>query len=177
MLWAFHLLLTAYCSFADAAPQRSLILAQSYTTTTGEARTLTSSIVAGATGGAIASTTPDSDAQVNCTAIDNVFDQSCWGTLNLTEYLTHWNQTVKRCRPLAGDDGADCCVIDEPWTTCFLRLGHHASVSLDCTTITSSGCIYNGFMDVDVSIRPQVHYIMKNIYCKWESGKEHAHGI
>lgn len=166
MLWALGLLPVACFPSVSAAPKVSLLLAQSYTTTTGTARTNTSLAAAGATGAVTAINTSNVGVQANCAAIDGVFNESCWGVLGLTDYLTHWNQTVKRCNPLNGDDGADCCEVDEAWTTCFLRLGHGASVSLDCTSITGDGCIYNADMNVDVSIRPQVHYMMKTIYCE-----------
>lgn len=105
--------------------------------------------------------TPVQAQSVNCTDLRASTDASCWETLNLTAWLTNWNQTTPTCSE--DQDDADCCDIGEAWNKCFLRLGHGASGS-DCTEINAQACSWTQYLNVDRSIAPQVFYIMTNIY-------------
>ena len=60
--------------------------------------------------------------QINCTDIDADLDQSCWATLNLTNWLNDWSP------PMCGgrDQGVNCCDTVEEWSSCFLKLGLHS---------------------------------------------------
>ena len=171
MLLAFGLLLTACLASVHASVLRlgsedTGDAAQSYTSTTASARTVTSEIAAAATGITTESTTSSASITVNCTAPNALYDESCWGALNLSDWLLNWNQTVKRCGP-GHTSGVECCMVDEAWVTCFLRLAHKSPVGLGCGIITQSGCIENDFLSVDSSILPQVRYVNKNIYCEY----------
>ena len=170
MFLAFGLLLTACLASVQASVLRlgsedTEGASQSYTSTTASARTVTSEIAAAATGISTESTTSNASITVNCTAPNALYDESCWGTLNVSDWLLNWNQTVKRC---GSEDtpGVECCMIDEAWVTCFLRLAHKAPVGRGCGIITQSGCVENDFISVDTSILPQVRYVNKNIYCE-----------
>lgn len=111
---------------------------------------------------------------VNCTDIHAVYDQSCWGQLNLSDWLINWNQTVPICGVRGTvTDNSKCCIPDapgttqlgEPWSTCFLRLAT-ATSGLDCSQISSRYCSLDVPVQVDASIEPQVHYVVKNLVSK-----------
>lgn len=106
----------------------------------------------------------------NCTDLGASFDARCWNDLNLTTYLFNWNATTRVCdevQSAADNDGSNCCKPDEPWTTCYLRLAH-GSPGQDCSQINPQMCTYSSLMDpyMDPSIKPEVQYVMKNIYCE-----------
>ncbi len=110
----------------------------------------------------------------DCTDLKASFDSRCWAELDLTAYLTDpvtgWNNTVRRCdvaETARNDDGADCCKADEVWTTCYLRLAH-GSPGQDCSQINAQSCSYQSTLDpnMDPAIKPKVQYMMRNIYCK-----------
>ena len=106
----------------------------------------------------------------NCTDLGAAFDSHCWVDLNLTAWIFNWNATTRVCgtEETADDnDGSNCCKPDEPWTTCFLRLAH-GSPGQDCSQINPQTCTYSSTLDpyMDPSIKPEVQYVMKNIYCK-----------
>lgn len=108
----------------------------------------------------------------NCSDLKAAFDSRCWQELGLSAYLmdpeTGWNHTTRVCSDLEStenNDGSDCCKVGEPWTTCYLRLAH-GTPGQDCSQINSQFCSYQSDLDpmMDVSIKPQVQYVMKNIY-------------
>lgn len=102
---------------------------------------------------------------INCTDPEAAFDVSCWGQLDLSNWLnnptTGWNKTTQVCN--ATQDSANCCIPGEAWTTCFLRLGHRYG-GADCTQINVQTCSLDLSQNTPPGITPQVHYIMKNIY-------------
>lgn len=93
-----------------------------------------------------------------------VFVSSCWTTLGVSNYLrdpvTGWNHTIPVC-----SDSTKCCLLNEAWTTCYLRLGRGVAGE-DCTTMDDSQCKWNGEISsfLDPSIYAQVRYVMKSIY-------------
>ena len=102
-------------------------------------------------------------ATYNCT--DLQADQSirCWTELGLSDYVVGWNQTTPTCRATGNDDGANCCVSDEPWTTCFLRLSY-GTAGTDCSIIDPQACVLDSLSpNLDPSIAPKVAYVVWNI--------------
>lgn len=93
-----------------------------------------------------------------------VFVSSCWTTLGISDYLenteTGWNHTIPVC-----SDSTKCCLLNEAWTTCYLRLGRGVAGE-DCTTMDDSQCKWNGEISssLDPKIYAQVRYVMKSIY-------------
>ena len=100
---------------------------------------------------------------VNCSDLHAPTDSSCWQGLNLTAWLTNWNQTTPTCND--DQDGANCCQVGEAWNKCFLRLARGSSGS-DCTQINAQACTWSQYeyLAVDQDIAPQVFYVMTNIY-------------
>ena len=112
----------------------------------------------------------------NCTDLKAPFDSRCWRELGLSGFLmdptTGWNHTVRMCSDVESaenNDGSDCCKQGEPWTTCFLRLAH-GTPGQDCSQINSQFCSYQSDLDpsLDISVKPEIQYIMKNIYGEFD---------
>ncbi len=103
--------------------------------------------------------------RVNCYNIRSAFDSSCWGVLDLSDWLnnptTGWNHTHPPCDMT--QDSSQCCVAGEPWTTCFLRLGHGTGGS-DCSQINVQTCSLDLHQSVNDTVAVQYHYVMKTIY-------------
>ena len=108
----------------------------------------------------------------NCTDLQASFDSRCWQELGLSGYMmdpnTGWNHTIRICSQVQSaenNDGSDCCKVGEPWTTCYLRLAH-GTPGQDCSQINSQFCAYQSDLSpsLDPNVKPQVQYIMKNIY-------------
>ena len=120
------------------------------------------------------STTLEERDTYNCTDLQANFDSRCWDQLDLSGYLmnptTGWNHTVRICSDVENaenNDGSDCCKQGEAWTTCYLRLAH-GTPGQDCSQINSQFCSYQSTLasNLDPNTRPEVQYIMKNIYCE-----------
>ena len=45
----------------------------------------------------------------------------CWNVLDIPDYLSEWQKNVAVCPELEYTNG--CCILGEPWSSCFLRLG------------------------------------------------------
>ena len=115
---------------------------------------------------------------VNCTDLSAAFNSQCWQELQLSNFLLGggewgegWNKTTRVCDTQSTDvnnnDGTNCCLPGEAWTTCFLRLAQGGGTQ-DCSQINAQFCsmpsenaLSAGLAD---SIRPEVQYIQKNIY-------------
>ena len=96
-----------------------------------------------------------------CHDLAGLYEESCWQALDLNAYLTNWNQTTPIC---TGSISSNCCQALEPWSTCFLRLARGAA-DKDCHVIgTGQACSFDKDQIVDISIAPQVHYVLRNIY-------------
>lgn len=111
--------------------------------------------------------------QVNCTNPNALFFESCWDILKIQDYLvapeTGWINTIRYCQDSGGNtwdnDGSNCCVTGEAWSTCYLRMAIPGS-SHDCTSASGGRCSESMIDDIDVAdeIRPFVRYTVKNIY-------------
>lgn len=110
--------------------------------------------------------------EVNCLDPGAPYDESCWETLNLTNWITDWKTNAPTCT--SADDGTHCCNPDtapnEPWTACFLRLAL-ANADYDCTVFNGDSCGLVGFElspDIltlgNVTLSAQYRYIVRNIY-------------
>ncbi|KAM0802347.1 hypothetical protein BDR22DRAFT_819880 [Usnea florida] len=105
-------------------------------------------------------------AAVDCNSTDSeaFYDASCWASLNLTNWLSTW-QAPSVC----GDTGSgrNCCLENEAWSTCFLRLGTGNS-GYNCSQISvnTNVCAYSGALasDLDPSIQAQVRYVLRTIF-------------
>ena len=103
---------------------------------------------------------------VNCTDPRADFFEECWGELNLTAWLQNWNQTTRICGTIdngTDNDGSDCCMADQAWTTCFLHLAHGVA-GADCSEINAQPCSWNPDFMRTLSISPEAYYVMRNIY-------------
>lgn len=57
---------------------------------------------------------------------------ACWEVLDIPTYLSEWQKTVRVCPGLEYTNS--CCVREEPWSLCFLRLGWEQAPG-DCVGI------------------------------------------
>ncbi|KAL8980333.1 MAG: hypothetical protein Q9205_004558, partial [Flavoplaca limonia] len=71
---------------------------------------------------ALPQTQPTRQYVVNCTNERAITDVSCWNTLKVADYLASWTRTTPNCTGTT-PNGVGCCISDEPWSTCFIRLG------------------------------------------------------
>ena len=128
-----------------------------------------------------ASENPPPKRAVNCLAPNAPYDESCWSTLDLTNWLNNWNKTVPKCH--GSDDGSKCCgpsnQPNEPWTTCFLRLSL-GDADYDCTELNQKACSLEGFKldsSVNGSSVAQTRYIIRNIYGKYHNVSPAIHSL
>ena len=98
------------------------------------------------------------------------YDESCWGSLGLSDWLKNWNATAPKCA--GADDGSSCCGPsnnpNEPWTTCFLRLAL-GNADYDCSQINAKSCSLEGFTlssKANSSDQAELRYVVRNIYGK-----------
>lgn len=128
------------------------------------------SVLAGLSGLPLVSSLPFSNGHlgprlVNCSDLAASFDETCWGVLDLSDWLnnptTGWNKTAPICK--ATEDDAKCCVEGVPWTTCFLRLTR-GRADEDCSMINAQNCPSNLPNQLDPNISAEAQYVMKNIY-------------
>ena len=108
--------------------------------------------------------------QVNCQDLDGPLSPSCWNTLDVGSYLFDpskgWNRTTPVCSGGANDTSA-CCLLNEPWSTCFLRLAigrpGHNCVGLDFNSCLAGSGAMSLSASLDPSIKPQVQYVVNAI--------------
>ena len=115
---------------------------------------------------------------VNCTDLTAAFNAQCWQDLQLSNFLlgggewgVGWNKSTRTCDTQSADindnDGTNCCLPNEAWTTCFLRLAQGGGTQ-DCSQINAQFCSMPSEDALSAglanSIRPEVQYIQKNIY-------------
>lgn len=111
--------------------------------------------------------------QINCTNPNALFFEECWAILEIQNYLvapnTGWINTIRYCQNTGGNtwdnDGSNCCVPGEAWSTCYLRMAIPGS-SHDCTSASGGRCSESMVDDIEVApeIYPYVRYTVKNIY-------------
>ena len=114
----------------------------------------------------------------NCTHLESAFNGACWQELQLSNFLLGggewgqgWNKSTRVCDAQSNDvnnnDGANCCLPTEPWTTCFLRLAQGGG-SQDCSQINAQFCSMPSQNALSPSladnVRPEIQYIQKTIY-------------
>ena len=99
----------------------------------------------------------------DCVDSRAIFSSSCWDTLDIPKYLNNWIKMTPKCE--GNGDGSSCCTADEPWSTCFLRLAHGIA-GADCSEISFAKCSWDPTLasDLPPAIKPQVRYVMRNIY-------------
>ena len=102
---------------------------------------------------------------VNCTDLAAPFEESCWEILDLSTWLSNFNQTTPICQGAGpGQDGSACCGPTEAWSTCFLRFAH-GYPGEDCTVLNTGFCAYDATLTANVvDPAPEVAYVMKTIY-------------
>lgn len=115
---------------------------------------------------------------VNCTDLSAAFNSECWQQLQLSNYLLGggewglgWNKSTRVCDTESADvnnnDGTNCCLPEEAWTTCYLRLAQGGGTQ-DCSQINAQFCSMPSENALSAglanSIRPEVQYVQKNIY-------------
>ena len=108
-----------------------------------------------------------------CTDANAAFDTSCWGSLNLGDFLTNsttgWNSSTGSGRPcISGDNAAYCCRSTETWSSCFLRQSIElANKHFQCGSINSTTCPTGSFdmvTQVPAAAQPEHRYVLRNIY-------------
>ena len=107
----------------------------------------------------------DTRATHNCTDLRAEPSTACWDELDIPDYLAGWNKTTPICQANGGpgNDGSACCVANEPWSTCFLRLAY-GSTGSDCTTMNAQSCVLQPLNPkLDQSTAPKVGYVVRNI--------------
>ncbi|KAL8693449.1 MAG: hypothetical protein Q9218_001720 [Villophora microphyllina] len=101
----------------------------------------------------------------NCSDFKEPVAPSCWTSLKVADFLNSWNQTTRQCGE-KDPNGVGCCVEEEPWTTCFIRLSTgYAGDS--CTSLGGTYC-RNVPKELDPDLAPAVRaptrYVINAIY-------------
>lgn len=102
---------------------------------------------------------------VNCTDKQAIPYASCWNDLAVADYLAAWSRETPTCSATKGD-GSDCCVAEEPWSTCFLRV-NSGQAGYECDSISMNSCatINPGVSDkIRTDLQPRVRYAMNAIF-------------
>lgn len=100
---------------------------------------------------------------VECNNAAADWDESCWGVLGLSDYLTRWIAITPKCGET--NSTTRCCHSDEAWARCFMRLSRGDS-TMDCSVLNDQHCVNDGTLSktLDASIVDRVRYVQKNIY-------------
>ena len=63
---------------------------------------------------------------------------SCWDTLQMTDWMASWNTSTTICTPTQSVLTPCQCRVNEPWSTCFMRLSYerNRTASYVCTDLT-----------------------------------------
>ncbi|KAI9706724.1 MAG: hypothetical protein M1836_003735 [Candelina mexicana] len=113
-----------------------------------------------------------------CLDLGNEFDSRCWEILGLSEWLRTWKKTTPVCGPSATHH---CCTPEEPWTTCFMRIGYGGPGSY-CIQINENSCQYSLELSSELAEneKPMFKYILYNIqsinifFSTWYTAMEYA---
>lgn len=91
---------------------------------------------------------PAPAGQVDCNNITSAFSSSCWDTLNIPDYLGNvnygWIYKTPTCDNStdSGVNQVGCCAPEEPWSTCFLRVGRGLP-GAQCVTVSEGDCSWD----------------------------------
>lgn len=63
---------------------------------------------------------------------------SCWGTLDMADWMTSWNASTTICTATPSVSTPCQCQLDEAWATCFMRLTYEGdrTAGYVCTDLT-----------------------------------------
>lgn len=96
-----------------------------------------------------------------CRTAPAVFNETCWDTLNMTNWLTEWS--LPTCN---SSDVANCCRSTETWANCFLRV--ETGVDLfNCDEFNTGACAQPPMTlskSLNKKIVSEVWYVVKNIF-------------
>ena len=122
----------------------------------------------------ITAAAPLESRAVDCLDSSAPYNEICWATLDLANWVSNWKSTTQTCSD--ADTGAHCCfpssASNEPWTACFLRLSL-ASSDYNCIVFNGDSCALAGFelasdLDLDTTSAARYRYVVRNIYGKVE---------
>lgn len=108
-----------------------------------------------------------------CTDPNAAFDDSCWGNLNLGDFLTNpttgWNASLgKPCK--SDDNAAYCCRKTEAsWSACFMRQAVDLAQAFSCASLNASNCPTSSLTvvpEIAVAQQQKVRYVLHSIYSK-----------
>lgn len=101
----------------------------------------------------------------NCSDPDEPVAPTCWTSLKVADYLNDWIKTTHICGP-SDTNGVGCCVEEEPWTTCFIRLSTGYAGDF-CDSIGGNYC-QNVPKNLDEDLAPDdrapATYVLNAIY-------------
>ena len=96
-----------------------------------------------------------------CRNAPAIFNETCWGALNMTTWLTEWS--LPTCN---SSDVANCCRQTENWSNCFLRVATGVDL-FNCTQFNSGSCAATPMTlssTLNKKIVPEVWYVVKTIF-------------
>ena len=111
---------------------------------------------------------------INCTDLTADYEPECWDQLDIPDYLNNpklgWNVTTPSCSTSSSssNDAKTCCLVDEAWSTCFIRLAT-GKAGIDCTMIDSQKeCFLPNLPSISPTLDPAIaakaRYVLRNIY-------------
>ena len=98
-----------------------------------------------------------------CQSAPQVFNETCWDSLNLTSWLSEWS--LPTC---ASGEFENCCRPTDNWSNCFLRVATGVDL-FNCTQFNTGDCAQTPTSlsnSLDPAIVPEVWYVVKNIFGK-----------
>ena len=79
----------------------------------------------------------------------------CWDSLEMPQWMRHWNNTQTICRP------------EEIWSSCLMRAAFNDSSVHDCDSPLAENCIEPTTDNESIRKGPATqYYAAYNIYCK-----------
>lgn len=87
-------------------------------------------------------------------------DPSCWDTLDMTDWMTNWNNSTTICTATQSVLTPCQCRISEPWATCFMRLTYERTRTANyiCTNLTKPEDCTEPVPAIVVPGPPQIFY-------------------
>ena len=107
---------------------------------------------------------------MNCNNTGSVYDNSCWGTLD----LTYWFSDCQALSHGSNDDGSNCCEANDNQSTCFLRLAKGED-GFNCTETNNGFCTFDPNLSSTVNARvvQMVHYVVKILFSERHPFEKH----